>query len=73
MTHDMAKKFWNLYIGMASKNGANVDMFNPTDNFKASAQPVNLMRLRVTSIIGKRRKRKRFLRFGIASPRKRLG
>ena len=37
MTHDMAKQFWNVYIGMASKNGANVDMFNPTDNFKASA------------------------------------
>lgn len=37
MTHDMAKQFWNVYNGMASKNGANVDMFNLTDNFKASA------------------------------------
>lgn len=37
MTHDMAKKFWNLYLGMASKDGAHVNMLSPTEDFKARA------------------------------------
>ena len=35
MTHDMAKQFWNVYIGMASKNGANVNMLSPAKDFNA--------------------------------------
>lgn len=37
MTHDMAKQFWNLYLGMASKDGAHVNMLSPTEDFKARA------------------------------------
>lgn len=37
MTHDMAKQFWKVYIGMAGKDGAHVNMSNPVDDFKASA------------------------------------
>lgn len=37
MTHDMAKKFWDLYLGMASKDGAHVNMLSPTEDFKARA------------------------------------
>lgn len=37
MTHDMAKQFWNVYIGMASKDGAHVNMLSPTEDFKARA------------------------------------
>ncbi len=37
MTHDMAKKFWNLYLEMASKGGAHVNMLSPTEDFKARA------------------------------------
>jgi len=38
MTHDMAKQFWNLYLGMASKDGAHVNMLSPTEDFKARAR-----------------------------------
>ncbi len=37
MTHNMAKQFWKVYIGMAGKDGAHVNMSNPVDDFKASA------------------------------------
>ena len=37
MTHDMAKQFWKVYIGMAGKNGMHANMSNPVDDFKASA------------------------------------
>ncbi len=37
MTHDMAKQFWNVYLGMAGKDGAHVNMSNPVDDFKARA------------------------------------
>ena len=37
MTHDMAKQFWKVYIGMADKNGMHANMSNPVDDFKASA------------------------------------
>lgn len=37
MTHDMAKQFWNVYIGMASKNGANVNMLSPAKDFNTRA------------------------------------
>ncbi len=37
MTHDMAKQFWKVYIGMAGKDGAHVNMSNPVDDFKARA------------------------------------
>ncbi len=37
MTHNMAKQFWKVYIGMAGKNGMHANMSNPVDDFKASA------------------------------------
>lgn len=37
MTHDMAKQFRKVYIGMAGKNGMHANMSNPVDDFKASA------------------------------------
>lgn len=37
MTHNMAKQFWKVYIGMAGTDGAHVNMSNPVDDFKASA------------------------------------
>ena len=37
MTHDMAKQFWKVYIGMAGKNGMHANMSNPVDDFKARA------------------------------------
>ncbi len=37
MTHDMVKQFWNVYLGMAGKDGAHVNMSNPVDDFKARA------------------------------------
>lgn len=37
MTHDMAKQFWNVYIGMVSKNGAHVNMLSPAKDFNARA------------------------------------
>lgn len=37
MTHDMAKQFWKVYIGMAGKDGAHVNMSNPVDDFKERA------------------------------------
>ena len=37
MTHNMAKQFWNVYLGMAGKDGAHVNMSNPVDDFKARA------------------------------------
>lgn len=37
MTHDMAKQFWNVYIGMVSKNGAHVKMLSPAKDFNARA------------------------------------
>ena len=37
MTHDMAKQFWKVYIGMAGKNGMHANMSNPVDDFMASA------------------------------------
>lgn len=37
MTHNMAKQFWNVYLGMAGKDGAHVNMSNPVDDFKERA------------------------------------
>lgn len=37
MTHELAKQFWNVYIGMASKDGANVDMLSPKSDFNVRA------------------------------------
>lgn len=45
MTHDMAKQFWNVYIGMASKDGAHVNMSSPTEDFKARAHAGEFDRL----------------------------
>lgn len=37
MTHELAKQFWRAYIGMASKDGAHVNMLSPAKDFNTRA------------------------------------
>lgn len=45
MTHELAKQFWRVYIGMARKNGADTNMLSPTEDFKARAHAGEFDRL----------------------------